>query len=429
VDLNALHPTLVEEIKAIRTFEAMETAFAKVEQLTTTLQNPELFGRKLFTPDLDNMIPDLARSLGLIDAPHPKSNANVCILATQFYATGGHTRVVRDIADRLDPDNRPFVVLTNNWGGGSRYRRLLQGGVLGSDLKERAFLVLSAASRAEKAIELYMMLKAARPSRIVLMCHPFDIVAVVGCWPFRDVVEFMHHSDHVPALGASLPWSAHVDLTYTCHLACRGSGLDAVYAGMTSTVVGARPHAVKPSRLRIATCGDQRKYDGAARYRWADYAVAALRQPGAEILHIGGATEAFQADLRQALSAAGVDPERYVFVGPKPNLPETLIEHETDVYLSSYPVTGGKANLEAMIAGIPVILPVDEDVAPLLHFRLPLPHYLQIAAPEDLIVAIPKAIELGKTMGSPPELQRRNTEIDRFNDFVAGRPLSAAPPD
>lgn len=430
MDLNVDHPALQQELTAARTIEALDAAFVKVERLMLTYREPENFGRKLFTRGLDGLTPYLARALRFEDAPQTKSNANVCIIATQFYATGGHTRVARDFAAGLGPSEKPLLILTNTWAGKVKYRGLLQGGdgsKMQSALGERAFLRLSAETLVEKTLELYMMLKAARPTRIVLICHPFDIPAIVAAWPFRDVVEFVHHCDHIPALGASLPWSAHVDVTYTCHCACRASGLDAVYASMTSMVVEAPAHARDPHRLRMATCGDQRKYEDTGRYRWTDYAIAALRHPAAELLHIGPASEDFQNALRQALTAAGLDAARYVFVGVAASLPAALAENQVDVYLSSYPASGGKANLEAMAAGVPVILPVDADLPPLLRFRLPLRHYVEIDNPEEMGDAIANALDLGLTMSSAEALRNRDRELGRFADFVAGRRLEPTP--
>ena len=65
--------------------------------------------------------------------------------------------------------------------------------------------------------------------------------------------------------------------------------------------------------------------------------------------------------------------EGYVFAGLAPSLPADLMAHGTDLYVSSYPVNGGKANLEAMLLGLPVVVPEDPGLDPLLRFSLPLP--------------------------------------------------------
>jgi hypothetical protein len=427
MDLEFDQSALAQEIEAARIFATLEAALSKVLQLTPRIRDPEVYGRKLFVRSLDRVIPYLAGALKLDGKPTAaKSNARVCIVATEFYGVGGHTRVARDLIAGLGPDHRPIIALTNAASGSLHYRQLLQDTSLLTSLPADGLIVLSARSFIERAQELHQILKAAKPTRILLFCHPYDIVAVAALWPFRDIVEFVHHVDHVPALGATLPWAAHVDVTYACHQACRAAGLDAVFASMTSPVVEAERHVRDPGRLRFATCGHHLKYSGGNRHRWTDYAVAALRVPGAEFVHIGDVPEAMQAEIQQALAAGKIDPARYVFAGPKTSLPAALIEARTDIYLSSYPTNGSKADLEAMFAGIPVIAPSDPDGLPLLRFALPLQSYVDVQSPESFGHAVEKALALGEAMGGAEQLAALRAEIDRFSDFVAGRPLSPA---
>ncbi|HEY3950468.1 hypothetical protein [Phenylobacterium sp.] len=423
-DLSFELPELAAELMAARTVEALEAALGKVAGLTPRIREPQNFGHRLFTRGLDAGLERVARALQLAAVPPPKSNAKVAIVASQFYATGGHTRVARDVADALGPDNRPLVILTNMGDGSVRYQGLLNSG-LKTPFDEAALLVAQARTLVDRTIELFMMLKATGVSRIVLMCHPFDVVAITACWPFREIVDFLHHADHVPALGAAMAWSTHADLTYACHKTCRAAGLEPIYAGMTSTVTEAPAHARAPGRLRLATCGDQRKYVGEGRFRWADWAVAALSLPGAEMRHIGVMSDDLQQEVHKALADAGVDPARYVFAGMAPSLPAALIEHGTDIYVGSYPFGGGKANLEAMLMGLPMIAPADADLANLLRFSLPLPGWVDVAEPKDFARAVEEALALEPTLASAEHARLRAREVERFGRWVAGeRPES-----
>jgi hypothetical protein len=420
-------PDLEQELIAARTLETLEAAMVKLSNVAAGFNDPTIYGRKLFTPALDALVPKMASKLRLPDVPLEPSNENVCILATRFYSTGGHTRVALDIVERLGPERRPVLILSETYHRDS-YRVLWKASAHRAGLGERAVLFLSSGALVDRTVELYMMLAAIRPTRIILMAHPMDVVSVVGAWPFRNVVEFLHHADHVPGLGATLPFSKHVDLTYTCHLACRQAGLDAVYAGMTTAPFETPAREPEqPKRLRIATCANQHKYEKPGRHTWTDYAIAALRQPGAEILHIGATDEAFEQRIRGALTAAGLDPQRYVFGGLKPSLPEELIRQNIDVYLSSYPVPGGKANLEAMLAGVPVVVPIDPDAPPLLRYRVPLPRWIEIRGPDQLRNGLARARELGRTMRSPEQAGIAERERARFDDFAAGRRPQPAP--
>jgi hypothetical protein len=410
---------LEAELANASTVGTIEAALGKIIRLRSELKNKEYYGRVLQTPGLDALVPRLARKLKLKDVTTQKSNDNVCILTTAVYGTGGHSRVVSDIIAKLGPDLCPVLITTDVYNQ-LQIQALLNHPENNSGLGERACLKMSAGTLVERIIELYMTLLAIRPSRVILLSHPMDMVAVAGAWPFRDIVEFVHHSDHFPAIGVGLPFSAHVDVTYTCHQACRRSGIDAVYAGMTSAVVQPPPHDPHPDRLRIATCGNIHKFQAPGHYAWTDYVVAALRRPGAEIIHIGLTTPEFDERIRKALTAARIDPSRYVFAGLR-DLGEELVARQVDVYLSSYPEPGGKANLEAMAADIPVIVATDTSAAPLSRFSLPLPRYIDISKPDDLRPALDRALDLHRSMRSPEQAEVLRRELGRFDDFVAGR--------
>lgn len=411
---------LERELSLASTMEAVETAFRKIAELPSQFRTPAIYGQSLFATGFDELIPRLARRFRLVDRPTAsKSNDNVCILATRFYPSGGHTRVAQDIIARLQPAG--VTTLLTDILDELRYRSLFQQETNTSFLNERALVILSADTLVERVFEAYMTLVAMRPSRIVLMSHPMDIVAVLAAWPFRDIVEFIHHSDHAPSLGATLPFSAHVDLTYTCHLACREAGLDPIYAGMTSPEASPSTE-IAPARKtgrRIATCGVIHKYRGSGLFRWADYAVAALQEPGSELIHIGNTDAAFLTEMREALSAADIGLDRYILAGFQPNLPAELARWQPDVYLSSYPEPGGKANLEAMTAGIPTIVPIDANLPPLVRYRLPMPHWLTIERPDQLADAIAEVRSLCATIGDA-EQSVIDREVGRFDTYVAG---------
>jgi hypothetical protein len=384
VDFEYRRPDVEGALAAAVTFDELEAALQQVLRLMSDLGKPDVYGWKLFARGLDATVPAIARKLGLADRLGAPGNDNVCIVATQLYARGGHSKVASDISALIGAD-RTVAVLTDAYGRLSQ-RQLIGAQGAESPLRRRADVLLAGRTLVEKIVELYNILAAVRPTRIFMLTHHFDIVAAVALWPFRDVVEFLHHADHVPAVGATLPWRAHVDLTWTCHRACREAGLEATYAGMTVRLGGGDGEArsPRPARLRIATCGPAAKYSGRATYDWIDFAAAALRAPEAEVLHIGPAEEAFRTQIRSALSARGVDPERYVFEGEVADLAQALTGLGAQAYVSSYPVPGGKANLEAMALGLATFVPVDPASPPLLQFDFPATGWTRVITPEEL---------------------------------------------
>ncbi|TAJ72173.1 MAG: hypothetical protein EPO51_08645 [Phenylobacterium sp.] len=412
------NPELEAAIGRAGNVDDLERALRALSELVPTFMQPDVRGWKTFCPGLDKQVADLPRRLKLQDVFIEKSNDNVCIVATRFYGTGGHSKVASDIG-RLIGREPTTIVLTD------LYRQLSQK-MLISGLPAahscRALALLSAPTMVEKIVELYMLLAAIRPSRIFLMQNHMDPVAVAGVWPFRSVVEFLHHADHQPGLGATLPFSSHVDLTYACHRACQSAGLDPVWAGMTVLAEGIAPPppAPRPVRsLRFATCGSKHKYMHPANHAWSAFAAAALGSaPDSTIIHIGPVDEALTRSVHDPLLAAGIDPARYRFAGPAPDLREALIEEEIDVYLASYPDSGGRANLEALAAGLAPIVPTAAEAGPLLHFDMALPYWVRINTPDEMPAAIARSFELSSALRSPDGQAALHAEFSRFEDYV-----------
>jgi hypothetical protein len=381
-------PEIEQALMTAPDLETLEAALASVIALQPDLGRPDVYGHKLFAPGLDAAVPAIARRLGLTDTRQAKSNDNVCIVATQLYASGGHSKVAYDIGDLIGA-KRLSGVYTDIYGK-LKHTDLIGAMTQDAPLKRRADVLLGARDLVGKTVELYNILAAIQPTRIFMLTHHFDMVAAVALWPFRDVVEFLHHADHVPSIGATLPFSRHVDLTWTCHLACKRADLNPFYAGMA--VRSGRELSVANrdggGGLRIATCGPAAKYRGRASHCWTDYAVAALQTPGTEMVHIGAVDAPFQAEVRQALQVAGIDADRYQYTGTVPDLAAELVAQRADVYLSSYPAGGARANLEAMSVGLPAIAPIDAASPDLLKFAFPVPIWIPVRGPQDLAAAI-----------------------------------------
>ena len=418
---------LANEVLAAATADELEPVMAKLVKSQALVLARGVRNHSLFMPQLDRSVAHIAKVLGMRDRPTPKSNDNVVVLATQIYAIGGHTKVMGDIS-RLVGADKVTVILTDI------YRNTPTRSVLKSDLPAlgfhcRAFLLLKSGNAVDRTVELYGILAAIRPTRILLLSHHMDVCAVAGAWPFRDITDFLHHADSLPCLGASLPWSSHADLTFNCHISCRKAGLPAEYVSMALP----KPPAIErpPNRgagLLFATCGHPGKYQHPARHRWTDWAVACLREPDASIVHIGPADDAFRAEVHGALAGAEIDPGRYDFVGTKPNLTAELLSRGVDIYLGSYPEGGGRANLEAMAVRIPVIHTTMPDPEPLMYFANPLPSWVRVTDPGEMPAAIAACRRLQLEMAEPSYAAQLEEELGRFEAFLAGNPVPTIDP-
>ncbi|WP_340646703.1 glycosyltransferase [Phenylobacterium sp.] len=422
-------PSMTAEILAAQTPEALDPILARLTQSTAPLGAPDVRGHKLFVKGLDGTIPHIARTLRLADCEGEKSNDNVCVIATQLYGVGGHSKVVADIT-RLIGGDKVSLILTDLYGN-IPYRRLIGEDLAARGYHCRALLALKAPNVLDRTVELYRLLCAVKPTRIFLLHHHMDVCAVAATYPFRDVTEFVHHADHLPSLGATVDYSAHVDLTYTCHPICAAAGLNPTYSGMTLPDVSIVQGVSKAEGPMVfGTCGNIGKYrrEGrASRYRWVDWVIPALSTPNSRFIHIGPTDAAFEQEVRQGLADAGLDPQRYVFTGATPNLQAALISHQVDVYVSSYPEGGGRATLEAMAAGVPAVAPSEAEMGPLVQYSSPLSGWTLVYDPAELPAAIADAADRRDAMRSAPYRATVQAELERFEHYVAGRALGPTP--
>ena len=419
-------PGLAAEIENARTLPDLNAAMSRISKLTSDNFGPGATGNLLFLPDLDRAVPAIAARLGFRDRPGERSNDNVCIIATQLAGAGGHSRVAADIVRLIGPDQITMIMT-------DLYRSTTYRDIAATDFKRlgldcHAFLVLKSQSIIDRTIELNAILNAIRPTRIFLLHYQMDICAVTAAWPFRSITELVHHTDHDPSLGASLDFAAHVDLTHTCHLACREAGIDAIYAAMTLPGGEVAPPRAIHRPLRFATSGAPSKFMAWGRYRWAEWAAACLAEPDSQFLHIGLIDPGLQRGIEQGLAMAGIAPGRYRFAGMVDDLKATLLAENIDIYVDSAPVGGGRAVLEAMAARIPVIVPADPDKAPLITAASPIPGWVEISRPEDMANAIAECEALQAVIGADAHAQAVRAEFARFEDHIALRPLPPAGP-
>lgn len=429
-DLDFRVDDLVKRTLEAGTIAELTPIMTEIAGLWPRFTASDVRGHKLFVERLDRTVPHIAKILRLSPVESSKSNDNVCIILTQIYAVGGHSKIAQDIS-RIVGAERVTIILTDLYGN-TTYTQVAQSDLVGMGYFCRAFMALKARTALERGVELYNVLRAVRPTRIFLLNHHSDPAAVAATYMFKGITEFIHHGDHLPCLGATLDYSTHADVTHTCHLACAATGRPATYVGMTLPDPVASPGRTRPGgSLTLATCGSVAKYQHTnrnCRYRWSDWAVAALRDNDMIFLHFGPPTDELVADVGTALSSAGINKARYRFMGPVPSLQQALIDHGVDLYIASYPETGGRSNLEALAAGLEVIVLEDPQLGPLLKFGSPIRGWRAIERPENTTDAINAALAERQTRSSLWEDNGVEFERARFKHFVqmSGKEPSSA---
>src|ERR1700678_840838 len=334
----------------------------RLTELTTKLLSEPLKGRALFIPELDQ----LTRKASFVIKSRTEIPTNAKILvhvSTEVIPTGGHTRVVEDIAAAL-PEYQHVLIITSMHNSDPPWA------LLAPRFEEARIDVrlLRTVSYAEKARELSSLISVLGPEAVLLFAHQYDSVAYVGVpVDASPRVLFLHHADHQPSLGASRVDYLHVDLTPACHRICASRPLlRPSLLNLMAKDVGTVQFVDRQSIIGV-TCGSSHKYAGASEFSYG-HLLAALFSAGVNrVLHIGEMAAWQKDEIRADIFERGQDAGRVLFLPDTPSLAAKLIEISPDFYLTSHPLGGGKANVEAMSVGLPILYVCPASTTPLLN--------------------------------------------------------------
>ena len=371
--------------------EALDIVIRGVDALVS---RPELVGRALFVPLLDQMVCEIGERL--VDSVAPQTlragTHHQLVLATETYATGGHSRIVEDLCRHLP---HPVIVLTDLFG------RVGSGALPVEHLRRAAgdtpVWVLPPGTAIAKTIDLMRTVVRLRPQSIWMLTHHQDAIGCAALSPRRFAVPrvFIHHADHNPSLGCTIDALHHVDMVRqtanTCAAALqRGTG----YLPLHVHDLGARPQSRRAiEQASVVTCGAPQKYARSGPLAYPAIVAAVLDTVGGPMHHIGPLPEDAVADVRAHLVRCGIAPERFRHLGAVPSLWQCLRELDADAYMTSAPLGGGRAAIEAQGCGMPIVYFDPRDSGqPLLARDVYNPSAHGWSTPADLAVALRAAL-------------------------------------
>ncbi len=311
-------------------------------------------GKAYFEKGSDRRMQELAE---WITKPHvgPTQTNTIVHVATEVYTLGGHTRIIEDIA-RAMPDRRHILIMTDMLGSFAEGR--MQLGALEERFNSLNIEVmwLPKGEILSRAIMLSTMIANIAPGVVFVNLHPYDTIGYAGIsGKSAPRVLFLHHADHYPALGSMRHDYEHIDLTNVCHSICRSSELENPKL-LPMTV---SDHGVADVNwdgpLVAAVSGTHIKFFGDTGGRYSQLAAALLSSGVQTIHHIGSVIPELENEIRQELRQANIEQNRYVFHGGVPNLAAKLKEIAPNFVLNSHPQGGGKAIIESISLGLPVM--------------------------------------------------------------------------
>ncbi|MBY0468706.1 MAG: hypothetical protein K2Q07_07000, partial [Burkholderiaceae bacterium] len=342
----------VEALIAADRFDDATSAIYRFVHLSYTQDG--IKHRALYYPEFDRQVLTLAQALGA--EPGQKRNGAPgvpLLIATELYDLGGHSRVLEEVSREMA---RPVLVLTDLFRNYHRNPALLE------QVKQRfahtQVIVLPDVPLWEKCRMLRTLDLHLVPRSTLYFGHHQDPIPFIGTLsqPGRRRL-FVHHGDHNPSLGCTLPGVHHVDLISSLQTLCSDQLGTAtkrlpLYIADRGTK---RFSEVQGVDYSVVTSGHPAKFarDGAVALQ--ELVAAALSTVRGRFFHIGPIDDAWVAEIRAHLGKLGLDASRFVALGLVPSVWDTLKDIDAAVYIGSAPVSGGRAAIEAQGCGYPVL--------------------------------------------------------------------------
>jgi len=323
------------------------------------------WARVFSSPELDRLCLDLGR-LSAHRPEAPGDPERTVFLLTAVAGIGGHTRVLMDLIN-ADPGTRVTLLISNVFHALQEEEVRAVLGPLGKSVDVEV-APPDEGNLASTLSWLRQRLAALRPARTYILQHPFDAVIVAAAQPeLVGRLFYFHNSDHSLTLGAHIPHATHIDFNAKGYHHCRD--VEGIRNGVCWPLVAevAAPRVDMPFRqsgqLRTATSGGLPKFDTSYLAKSVPYLheypvllPQILARTGGEHIHIGPLRRWALSQIREGLAAHGIKPEKFIHLPSTPGVAAELARREVDLYLGSFPLGGGRANVEMMGLGLPLLL-------------------------------------------------------------------------
>jgi hypothetical protein len=278
-------------------------------------------------------------------------------LVTKLQKSGGHTRVIEDFI-RARPDSM-HVILSTELAGQSDANYFV------NSLSESVNVTFESARKSHSFLQrlnwLQIRLMEIAPSRVYLFNHHQDSIAVSAVQPeIAMSTSFYHHGDHHLCLGVYLSFAEHIDPHPMGYHYCRDElGINNRYIPLTIADKGAPPSDrmfKKSGTLTTCTAARSNKIEIPYFVSYLDLIPELLNATGGAHIHIGQLTPWALYKLRKGLNRFGISSDKFIYVPWVPSVWKALHDYHVDLYVASFPYGGGLTLIEAMGAGIPVVL-------------------------------------------------------------------------
>lgn len=316
--------------------------------------------------------------------PLRTSRSRIVYVVSRFERSGGHSRLVLDFI-RAQPD-KYHLILSTCVGGPTDEDYLSK---MFADDDSVRYLAAPHTDLQSRLTWLQSILVGTQPEHIYLLNHHQDSVAVAALVPELGLKgSFIHHGDHHLCLGVHMSHLKHVDLHPMGYHYCHDElGIDNRYLPLTFEDKHFLPvHTEFASRggLTTATAAGFNKVEIPYYVSYLDIIPRVMKVTGGHHIHIGKLTPWARRRLRANMSKNGVPQERLIYIEWTPSVWKSLQENAVDVYIGSFPYGAGLTLIEAMGAGVPIIMHQHMYSRVLSGLELAYPEAFRWADPEEL---------------------------------------------
>jgi len=293
-----------------------------------------------------------------IQSPH-KRNDHIVYLLSQVGQFGGHGRVLADLIAAERASRKTLLLSHVLPSMSSEYDIFLRAGI--------SVEVAPDGDLAQKALWVSQRLAHIAPRKSYMMLHQFDSALVAAAQPkFTGSLVFVHNCDHSLSLGVHIPHAKHADFHRKGWLRCSSERLEnsGFVIPLTATDIGPRnKQFMQRNRIKTCTSGGFEKFTNhhyieprPYLYQYPEMVGVVLQATGGPHLHVGPLPDEMLQEIRRRIDLLGLPPDLFVHIPNAPSIWELLVRENVDLYLGSIPYGGGRATVEAMGAGVPLLI-------------------------------------------------------------------------
>jgi glycosyltransferase involved in cell wall biosynthesis len=342
--------------------------------------------------------------------PFKTKKPRIIYIISRLQKSGGHSRLLYDFI-RAQP-NKDHLILSTGAGGPSDRNCFAN---IYRHVDNVQFISAPKLSLQSRLMWLQNMLSAIRPEHVYLLNHHHDSVAVAAPVPELELkCTFLHHGDHHLCLGVCMEHFAHIDFHPMGFHYCRNVlSVNNKYLPLTFEDKHFSP--IKSTfttggYLTTATVGRSNKVEIPYYISYLDIVPKILLATGGQHIHVGKLTPWALRHVRSQMRKNKVPEDRFIYIEWTPSVWEFFRDYSVDVFIAPFPYGAGLTLIEALGAGVPVILHQ--------HIYSRLLGGLDLAYPEAFCWNDPEALLIHLSTLRPERLEfERHLSRQRYEKF------------